>query len=548
MPLSSDDLEHPTLNCTLRGTPSASTLQFRNLKYASIPARYQESTPNDELKAGPDGVFDATRFGPSCPQKRGAQALDLLLFLGNVTLPCEEGQGETEKMGEFECLHVNVTVPNSSSEAGKRASSGLPVFVWVHGGGLSIGSNNWPQYDLRKFVERSVEVGKPFIGVAINYRVNAFGLLASDEIESAGNMGFKDQGLAFRWIKKHIAGFGGDPNNMTAAGESAGGISLSTLLCADLGSEGLFNRVVVMSGDTTLRKPRNKWWQQKMYEDQAQILGLQETVTEELKNVLLDTDAEELAQKLPLAQHFSGYVDGEWLPEEVTHAKMADGQHIQHKPTWCAEFVTGDTEHDGLVLKGRVIDRPHALDRLKAACALHLTEAETERLLSAYKLNEELSTEQQQTTLLALTSELRFYLPALKNYEGWKTSSSPKLASRYHFHVPNPFDGALKGLAAHELDVAYLFQHFNDQFDEKDRRIAKGLADRFINFANGEGWVEEGKVVVFGPDEIVEVDEKEYDALYRGGRGRVLESIDADKLWKVADVWQGVRSEDEENR
>lgn len=536
---------HPSLKCSLRGKPSTSSVQFRNLKYASVPARYKDSIPLDTLKLGSDGVYDATQFGPSCPQLRGAQAWDLTLT-GNITLPCEQGQGTTEAMNEFECLHLNITVPKPAVGTRTGKNNRLPVFVWVHGGGLSMGSNSWPQYDLRRFVERSGEIGKPVIGVGINYRHGIYGYLASKDIDAGGNMGYKDQMLAFRWIKKHIAGFGGDPENITAAGESAGGISLSTLLCADVGTRGLFERVVVMSGEATLRKASNRGWHQKMYQDQSKHLGLEANDAEARNLVLLDTEAESLSQKLPLAQHFAGMVDGSWIKDGFTLETLMDGNSNIHKPTWCKEFVVGDIAHDGMVLKARILDHPQALDLLKQACATYLSPPETKSLLAAYHLDEPLSKKEEYTRILEAASELRFYLPALAVYKGWKATSPPRRASRYHFHVPNPVDGIAKGLSSHELDVVYLLQNFNDHFDEHNRKIARGIADQFIRFTNGEGWVEEGKVLVFGRDGVVAVDEEKYDALYRDGRGAVLEEIGAEKLRHVAEMWQGVRQEEPE--
>jgi carboxylesterase type B len=538
-------IKHTTLDCSLRGKSSATSVQFRNLKYASIPARYQDSIPNDALGAGIDGVFDATHCGPSCPQKRGALAFDLTL-VGNVTLPHELGQGASEEMDEFDCLHVNVTVPKPALNADTDKVKGLPVFVWVHGGGLSYGSNAFPQYDLQRFVERSVEVGKPVIGVAMNYRVGLLGFMANEDIGAPGNMGFKDQVLALRWIKKHIAGFGGNPNNVTAAGESAGGISLSTILCANVGAEALFERVVIMSGEATLRKPRNKRWHRQMYKSQSAFLEIKETDLKALETSLLATEAEQLAQRLPLAQHYCCYIDGKWLKEDVTLSILANGQRIQHKPAWCEEYVVGDTAHDGTVLKARILDQPDALSRLKAACSQYLTASETNTLLAAYKLDGQPSPERQQDMLRALASELRFYYPTLAVHNGWKSTSPPKQAARYHVHVPNPFDGAYKGLASHELDVAFLLQNFNDQLDERNRRIAESFADRFIGFAHGYGWCKSGKVVVVGSEGVVEVDESSYDRVYRDGRGAVLESLGADKVWAIAEMWQGVPSEDEE--
>ncbi|KAF1912495.1 Alpha/Beta hydrolase protein [Ampelomyces quisqualis] len=537
-------LVHPTLGCSLRGKPSSTSIQFRNIKYASIPARYQDSKLRDTLNMGTDGVFDATRFGPSCPHKRGAQAWDLTL-LGNVSLPCEQGPADTEEMDEFECLHVNVTVPKSVLQGRERD---LPVFVWVHGGGLSMGSNNWPQYDLQKFVNRSVELAKPVIAVAINYRIGLLGFLASEDIGALGNMGYKDQVLAFRWIKQHIAGFGGDPGKITAAGESAGGISLSTLLCANIATDGLFEQVIIMSGDATLRKSRTKWWQTQLLNDQALALKVKANDPQSLAEKLLNTDAEDLAQQLPLAAHYCGYVDGKWLKQDANISLLANENRTEHKPNWCKTFVIGDTAHDGTVLKARILDHPQVLDGLKHACSKYLTKAETIRLLAAYNLDRDLSPEQEREAVLQLASELRFYDPARRIHNGWKGASPAKNTSRYHFHVANPFEGAFKGLASHELDVAFLLQNFNDQLDAKHRYVAQGMAEHFIKFVNGHPWASQDKLVVFGSEGVIEVNESEYDRLYRQGRGDVLSSIDYEKLWRVAEMWQGVRSEDEESR
>jgi carboxylesterase type B len=341
-------LDHPTLHCALVGKEFDAVTQYRGLQYATIPARFQDSIPNDTLILNSihNGTYihSATTFGPSCPQKRGAQAWDLTLTGDDLHLEMEAGQGADEKMDERGCLTVNVSVPKGV----ERPENGFPVFVWVHGGGLAMGSNTWPQYDLRKFVERSVASGKPVISVAVNYRVGVLGFLACEELGARGNMGFKDIVLGLRWVRRHIAGFGGDAGNLTAAGESAGGIALSTVLCAETGPEPLFERVVVMSGETTLRKPRGGKWHQEMYEDQLKYLRLDEEKVgkEERVKRLREEDAEELCQKLPLAQHFCGFVDGEWLKKAVTPSALEDGTNEMHKPEWCKELVIGDTVHD----------------------------------------------------------------------------------------------------------------------------------------------------------------------------------------------------------
>jgi carboxylesterase type B len=166
-------------------------------------------------------------------------------------------------------------------------------------------------------------------------------------------MGYKDIVQACRWIKKHIAGFGGDANNITVAGNSAGSMALSTILCANVGEDTLFERVLLMSGEVTLRKPRTSSWHQRIYNDQLRYLGLDKSdAAATRRSPLLDTDAQELSEKLPPLQHYCAHVDGVWLTEDITTGVMVDGRRTEHKPTWCKEFVIGDTQHD--------VSSPHA--------------------------------------------------------------------------------------------------------------------------------------------------------------------------------------------
>lgn len=152
----------------------------------------------------------------------------------------------TFKSSELEGLNLNITVPSGGLEGRK-----LPVFVFLHGGGLAIGGNSWPQYDFVKFVQLSIEERQPVIGINIkfvdlsflcitspnhecSYRTGIFGFLTSEELRVAGipgNNGLRDQRVAFEWIKKNIAGFGGDPGNITVCGESAGGGKCLDLYC-----------------------------------------------------------------------------------------------------------------------------------------------------------------------------------------------------------------------------------------------------------------------------------------------------------------------------
>jgi hypothetical protein len=317
------------------------------------------------------------------------------------------------------------------------------------------------------------------------------------------------------------------------------------------------------------------------------MLGLEGLGREELGRRLRGMDAVEMCQKLPLAQHFCALVDGEWLKADVKLSVLADGGVKVHKRRWCREMVVGDTADDvcfadflashrfpvnldsgasisiltqvqGTIVKARILGTGNPLQRLHTLCSQHLTPEETSALFSAYDLpipNSSSPADESQKhfqNLLNLASDLRFHLPSLHVQRGWLSSPHHKDTSssitRYHFHIPNSFPGAHMGLASHELDVAYLLQNFRELMGEKDRALADQVSDAMIGFVNGEGWAEAkvGEVVVFSGEGVEKLRADEYDRRWRKGRGKVLLSIDADKLWRVAEGWQGVRPDKNE--
>lgn len=157
------------------------------------------------------------------------------------------------KHGQFassttECLNLNLAMP-------EKISAPLPVFVFLDGGGFYIGANAWPQYDLARLVKLSYELGKPVVGVQINYRLGVYGVLYSSTLRDAGvkaNRGIRDQRTALEWVRENIAGFGGDPEQVTLVGESAGGVSATLHLQS---TKQLFQQLVSLGGTSLLMKP-----------------------------------------------------------------------------------------------------------------------------------------------------------------------------------------------------------------------------------------------------------------------------------------------------
>jgi para-nitrobenzyl esterase len=207
---------------TVEGQAEGDLLVFRGLPYAQAPvgtARWKPPRPFPEWS----GVRKATEFGPSCFQP--PVAADSVYA------------DDAGPMSE-DCLSLNIWTPKAAKKA--------PVFVWIHGGALNIGTSRLGMYDGARLAERGVVV------VSINYRLGILGWLAHPELSAespdgvSGNYGLLDQIEALRWVRRNISAFGGDPSNVTIAGESAGGLSVMYLLVAPA-ARGLFHKAIAES-------------------------------------------------------------------------------------------------------------------------------------------------------------------------------------------------------------------------------------------------------------------------------------------------------------
>jgi len=170
-----------------------------------------------------EGTFAADTFGPACVQNQPQLSK-------TYTLPAEILQSE-------DCLSLNIWAPERAEDAA--------VFFWIHGGSLTIGSSSEPMYDGENLAKRGMIV------VTINYRLGAFGWLAHPELSkeqggTSGNYGVLDQICALEWVRANIRAFGGNPGNITVAGESAGALSAMYLMASPL-ARGLFHKVIAQS-------------------------------------------------------------------------------------------------------------------------------------------------------------------------------------------------------------------------------------------------------------------------------------------------------------
>src|SRR5580700_6541885 len=218
---SRDPIKLPIVETTygpVRGLVDGDVALFRGIPFAAAPVgalRFRAPEPPATWK----GVLDATQFGPICPQ--GPSRLNRVM--GDFNLP----------QAEDNCLTLNIWTP-----ALGRAPA--PVMIWIHGGGFTSGSGRLDWYSGLHFARNG-----GIVFVSINYRLGPLGFLYLPGV-CEGNLGVLDQRMALRWKKNNISRFGGDPNNITIAGQSGGGRS-AVIHMADGTTNKLFHRAIMQS-------------------------------------------------------------------------------------------------------------------------------------------------------------------------------------------------------------------------------------------------------------------------------------------------------------
>ncbi|MFJ9084094.1 carboxylesterase/lipase family protein [Streptomyces sp. NPDC102384] len=262
----------------VRGQADALVTSYKGIPYAKPPTgglRWKAPQPAAKW----NGVRDATAFGGSCTQGSGWDP------------------GYDKPTLNEDCLYLNVYRPSRSTK------KNLPVFVWNHGGGNTGGAGRDTNPD--KFVTR-----QDVVYVTINYRLGAMGWLYSDALAkdnkdgAAGNFGLLDQQAALRWVQHNIGSFGGNPDNVTLAGQSAGARNTCTQLAAP-GARGLFDRAILQSGGCT-SPTRSTQEAAKSGDDFSAALNCPST-KDQLACLRGKTPAEILAAQQKVAQSSSVY-------------------------------------------------------------------------------------------------------------------------------------------------------------------------------------------------------------------------------------------------
>ncbi|MCF8569017.1 carboxylesterase/lipase family protein [Gordonia sp. HY002] len=229
----SDDLVVDTSYGPVRGVSGDSIDVWKGIAYARPPVHELRWRHAVEPAYHAD-VVPADAFGPVCPQP--------------VMQVIELADGARQ---EEDCLYLNVATPRGAA----ASDAELPVMVWIHGGAYLCGAGSQPMYNPVSLITTGNSAGTPTVIVTVNYRMGAFGFTdlsawsTADQTYEA-NCGMSDVLAALRWVNRNIAGFGGDPSNVTVFGESAGGGIVTTLLTMP-DAEGLVHRAIAQSSPAT---------------------------------------------------------------------------------------------------------------------------------------------------------------------------------------------------------------------------------------------------------------------------------------------------------
>jgi len=441
-----------------RGTARAGVASFLGLPYAAPPTGNLRWRP-PQPAAGWTGVRDATAFGPSCPQPTQF----------NPFLP----PGPISE----DCLYLNVYTPALRSHGG----GGRPVLVWIHGGGLvQDGARN---YDGTKLAADGTVV------VTINYRLGALGFLAHPALASrggsAGNYGLMDQQAALRWVQRNIARFGGDPHNVTIAGQSAGGLSVLAQLVSP-GARGLFQRAIVQSGTFALTQ-RPLATAEANGETFAASVGCADQTAACLRSVPVSDLVSPSTVEIP------GYVDGSVLTVSIGTA-LARGQFarvpvingITHDEELLFTDAVGITVSQGtnIPLAGSPFDPANY--QANIAQALGVTDTRAAAIVAEYPLSAYPSPD---VALSLLVPDASFACPALQT-DRWIAARVPVYA--YQFNDDQaPLNlapaGALPPLATHGTEIPYLLDQPNAPFpatlSTEQQALAASMRTAWAGFA-----------------------------------------------------------------
>ncbi|XP_030645781.1 liver carboxylesterase 2-like [Chanos chanos] len=435
-----------------------------------------------------EGVKKATEQPPMCMQD--VQLIRTLMSNLSFTM-------EVPDISE-DCLYLNIYTPSKPGEDAR-----LPVMVWIHGGGLTMGSASITDGSVLASYQNVVVV-------LIQYRLGMLGFLSTGDEHAPGNYGVLDQVAALRWVQEHIHNFGGDPNSVTIFGESAGGVSVSLQLLSPL-SAGLFHRAIAQSGVALMDGVLNPN-PYPMAQHVANTTGCDISSTKKVVECIKQWSTEDVVAFVSEPSNamltFGITVDGKFLPKPVK--ELMKNQEFQKMP-----LMTGVTNDEAGWLLLRHFAPPgwaDGMDRDHVRPALEFYPDASETWIKELILDEYIGTSGDRIKIRdgfrELFADIMFNIPALK-----LANHHSEAAPVYFYELQHPPSIVQKTRpsfvgADHGDDLPFVFGacfangHIKiiGQFTEAEDQLCRNVMSYWGNFArtgspNGPGltpWPEFG--------------------------------------------------------
>ena len=459
------DIDVRTQQGVVRGRMVEGVATFKGIPYAAPPFganRFQPPRPVERW----DGVREALSYGPTVPKPPYFPPFDVLI--PEPAIPGED------------CLNLNIWTP----DVGR---AGLPVMVWIHGGAFSNGSGAVPQYDGSRFARDGV------VCVTINYRLGADGFLYLGD--GIANLGLLDQIAALIWVQENIAAFGGDSDNVTIFGESAGAFSVSTLLSMPR-AWGLFRRVIAQSGaGHHVISPATA---QRVGQYLAEKLGVEATSeaiaaapVDRLLQAQVELSGDAFANPDPVRW---GEVAGNLMPFEP----VIDGDILPTRPI---DSIVGGAGAGVDVIIGTNTDE-EMLFMVPNGAINYITEDMLAGTVAAYGLpvSETIATYRAirpdasaGELLSAIVTDWFFRIPAIRLAEAHAQSTGATYMYEFAWRSPG-FDGKLG--ACHGLEIPFVFDTLDKEGfevllgDDAPQQLADAMHAAWVAFAKvgDPGW------------------------------------------------------------
>lgn len=527
--------QHPTLGKLFGLTRGSkrNLMYFHNIPYGKISQRFARATLVESLpQTYHEVAHDGTDLPPASIQPHDSGKMDCK---GNQ-FPEDLMKGYKEEQSE-DCLRLNIIKPDSATP-----TSRLPVLVFIHGGAFFIGSSTRPYYGPATLCEAAIRNETPHIFVSINYRLGALGFFHSPEADDLvpANNGLHDQRIAFEWIRRFIGGFGGDVDNITVMGQSAGGMSVTIHNFS--GQENVWKRSIQFSGSLVTMPVKSPEEHQENFLAQAKKLGLKsETRTSsQLAEEMINLPVEKIRDLGYVGQACSS---SELLP--YSSASMAAMLDRPPQPPSLRSQIVSSTTYDGGISYNLMIQNPalknHAQRFISIVNSSPLSNPQS--LLALYDITPSDSDSTALRKICHFESDIGFFAASLAQARGFPGKSYLLL-----FDLGNPFEGFLpaRECATHTWDIVALLGSCEDRLDESYKRIIGEFRQKIIQYVvAGEepwpAWTEDaGQAMVVGKEGLRVVAKAEYVG-EETRRGKLLALAEAEGGKDGADLlWDGV--------